>query len=121
METITIEGEAGRIQFMPAGISHAKVLKIEEALKKLVEASNDFITADVMRALLKEKDSLIGTPGGALKGYRAREGITQKELSKKTGIRQSHISEMEKNKRNIGVKTAKILAKVLRCNYHRFL
>ena len=40
---------------------------------------------------------------------RLKEGIAQKELSELTGIPQSHISEMENSKRQIGKKRAKIL------------
>lgn len=121
METIRIEGEAGRIQFVPFHISHAKILKIEKALRKLVEASEDYMTADEMHALLKKNDPLIGTPGGAIRAYRLREELTQADLAKKSGVKQGHISEMEQNRRPIGVKVAKRLAKVLRCNYRRFL
>ncbi len=121
METIRIEGEAGRVEFIPSHISHAKLLQIEKALKKLMGATGDYMNASDMRALLKKKDPLIGTPGGALRAYRAREELTQMDLAKKSGIRQSHLSEMEKNKRPMGVKVAQKLAKILRCDYRRLL
>lgn len=121
METIRIEGEAGRVQFIPSHISHAKILKIEKVLRRLVEASEDYMTADEMHTILKKNDPLIGTPGGAIRAYRLREELTQAELAKKSGVRQGHLSEMEQNRRPIGVKVAKRLAKVLRCNYRRFL
>ncbi|OQY59199.1 MAG: hypothetical protein B6245_07935 [Desulfobacteraceae bacterium 4572_88] len=47
--------------------------------------------------------------------------MTQKELSRLTGIPQGHISKMENGKRAIGVKTAKQLAKVLNISYKVFL
>ncbi|MBI2346768.1 MAG: helix-turn-helix transcriptional regulator [Deltaproteobacteria bacterium] len=121
MEAISIEGEAGRIHFVPSHISHAKILKIEKALRKLVEASKDYMTTDEMRSILSKKDPLIGTPGGAIRAYRLREDILQTELAKKSRIRQGHLSEMEQNRRPVGVKVAKRLAKVLRCDYRRFL
>lgn len=121
MEAIKIRGEAGIIKFVPARISHAKILKIEKQLKKIVEASENYMTAGEMRTILKRKDPLIGTPGGAIRAYRTREEMTQSMLAKKSGIKQSHISEMEKNKRAIGVKVAKKLANVLHCDYQRFL
>lgn len=121
METIRIEGEAGLIKFVPAGISYARILKIEKELKKLIDASEKYMTVDEMRAILKKKDPLIGTPGGVIRAYRAREGMTQQVLAKKSGLKQGHISEMEQNKRGIGVKVAKKLARVLRCDYRRFL
>jgi transcriptional regulator with XRE-family HTH domain len=45
---------------------------------------------------------------------RYREGISQKTLAKKTGIRQENISKMENGQRPIGEKVAKKLAKALR-------
>ncbi len=65
-----------------------------------------------------EKDSL---PGIALLGGRTKENLTQKQLSKLTGIPQRHISEMENNKRAIGVKRARILSKALDVSYRVFL
>lgn len=121
METIRIEGEAGRVQFVPSHISHAKILKIEKALRKLIEASEGYMTSDEMHSILKKKNSLIGTPGGAIRAYRLREELTQAELAKKSGVKQGHLSEMEQNRRSIGVKVAKKLAEVLICDYHRFL
>lgn len=121
METIRIEGEAGVVRFEPSHISHEKLLKIEKGLRKLVEASDNYMSAHDMRAVLKKRDPLIGTPGGTIRGYRVREGLTQLLLAKKAGLMQGHLSAMEQNKRPIGVKVAKRLAKALRCDYRRFL
>jgi len=52
-------------------------------------------------------------PGVCLAGARDREGVTQRELAKMTGIPQRHISEMENGKRPIGKETAKKLGKAL--------
>ncbi len=60
-------------------------------------------------------------PGRNIVGYRRREGLIQKELSQATGIPQPHLSEMENNRRPIGKKNAKILAKVLKTDYRMFL
>ncbi len=60
-------------------------------------------------------------PGVCLKGARYREGITQKQLSKLTGIPQRHISEMENGKRPIGKEMAKRLGKALNIGYKVFL
>jgi len=51
--------------------------------------------------------------GKALAGTRDREGLTQIQLSKLTGIPQRHISEMENGKRPIGKEMAKRLGKPL--------
>ncbi|MGA7877356.1 MAG: helix-turn-helix transcriptional regulator [Desulfoferrobacter sp.] len=60
-------------------------------------------------------------PGILLKGARGKEGHTQKELSKITGIPQRHISEMENDKRPIGKEIAKRLAEALNVDYRIFL
>jgi len=60
-------------------------------------------------------------PGVFLAGARHREGLTQREISVKSGVPQRHISEMENGKRPIGKKIAKILAKILSADYRAFL
>jgi DNA-binding XRE family transcriptional regulator len=121
MGIIRIEGEAGRIDFIPSGISPRKIEKIEKELKRLVSSSANDMTAAEMRTLLKKRDPLIGTPGGTLRAYRSRLELTQHALALKAEIKQSHLSEMEQNKRPIGVKVAKRLGKVLKCDYRRLL
>lgn len=59
--------------------------------------------------------------GKALAGARYREGLTQIQLAKKTGIPQRHISEMENGKRVIGKEMAKRLGKALNIGYKVFL
>ncbi|QTA84165.1 helix-turn-helix domain-containing protein [Desulfonema magnum] len=60
-------------------------------------------------------------PGLALVGARYKEDLTQKELSKLTGIPQGHISQMENGKRPIGKAIAKKLGKALNISYKVFL
>lgn len=59
--------------------------------------------------------------GVAIRGYRSREGLTQKQLAAMTGIAQHHISAMENGKCSIGKDRAKKLAATLHCDYRRFL
>jgi len=59
--------------------------------------------------------------GRALAGARSREGLTQVQLSKLTGIPQRHISEMEHGKRTIGKEMAKRLGNALNISYKVFL
>ncbi len=59
--------------------------------------------------------------GAALRGARAKEGLTQRQLSELAGIPQGHLSEMENGKRPIGVIVAKNLGKVLNISYKVFL
>jgi DNA-binding XRE family transcriptional regulator len=60
-------------------------------------------------------------PGVVLRAMRRREGVTQKELSKKADIPQGHISAMERGKMKIGVARAKKLGKALNAGYRVFL
>ena len=57
----------------------------------------------------------------ALRAYRNREGLTQKQLAELTGIPQHHISEMENGKRSIGKERARRLAEALHCDYRQLL
>ena len=60
-------------------------------------------------------------PGINLRASRQREAMTQIELSKRTGIPQRHISEMENGKRPIGKAIAKKLGEALNISYKVFL
>jgi transcriptional regulator with XRE-family HTH domain len=60
-------------------------------------------------------------PGRCLRGARAKEGVTQRELALKTGIPQRHISEMENGRRPIGKEMAKKLGEALNIGYKVFL
>lgn len=58
----------------------------------------------------------------ALRAYRTRENLTQKQLAGLTGISQHHISEMENGKRGIGKERARKLAEALHVvDYRVFL
>lgn len=60
-------------------------------------------------------------PSIHLKGLRCREGLTQRQLAEKTGIKQNHISEMENGKRSIGKELAHKLAHALNTDYRMLL
>ena len=51
--------------------------------------------------------------GRMLKGARLRAGMTQKDLAAKIGVPQGHISDYERNKRNISAEKAVRLAEIL--------
>lgn len=61
------------------------------------------------------------TPGYYLHLFRLRANLSQIKLAENIGIKQHHISEMEKNKRPIGKNLAKKLAIALDCDYKKFL
>ncbi len=60
-------------------------------------------------------------PQIALRGGRTKEGLTQKELSERTGIPRSHLSAMENGKRPIGKNNARKLAEALNLDPRLFL
>ncbi len=95
-----------------------KVLALHEKLKN--EDDDELVSIDEMKTFM---DNLLGerTVGDAIRAYRNREEITQKELAIKSRIKRQHISEIERGERNIGVATAKKLAKALNCNYKSLL
>lgn len=57
----------------------------------------------------------------ALRAYRIREDLTQRQLAEKTGIPQRHISEMENGKRVIDKEMAKRLGRVLGVDFRALL
>ena len=59
--------------------------------------------------------------GVALKGARAKSGLSQNKLAEKLHMPQSHISDMENGRRPIGKKMAKRFADVLHVGYKVFL
>ena len=61
------------------------------------------------------------TPGFRLRGLRAREGITQKQLAERLGIRQHHVSEMEKGSRLISLDMAKRIGEAYGVSYKVFV
>jgi transcriptional regulator with XRE-family HTH domain len=54
------------------------------------------------------------SPGEALKMIREAQGLTQADLSKKTGISQSNISALESDARQMGRERAIVFAKALK-------
>jgi ribosome-binding protein aMBF1 (putative translation factor) len=73
------------------------------------------------REVFKEDIENFTEPGLMLKGARAKENLTQKELAEKLGVKAHHISEMEHGKRPIGKAMAHRLATVLGVGYRVFL
>ena len=86
-----------------------KIVELRRLAKSLgLREANDSITiAEAFPAYA------VNPLGSALRGARAREGLTQRELAERTGIPQRHISEMESGKRPIGKERARKLAEAL--------
>lgn len=89
----------------------AKIRKFAEA----VEAGEDrqFTVEEVFPEFIDKEQQV------ALRAYRTRENLTQKQLSERTGIPQHHLSEMENGKRGIGKLRAQKLAEALNVSDYR--
>lgn len=85
---------------------YAEALEDDELTFTVAEAFPDLIGREVQTAL---------------RAYRHRESLTQKQLAERSGVPQHHISEMENGKRTIGRERAKRLAAALNCDYRRLL
>ena len=83
------------------------------------ESDEELIDSDSSEWYLEMEEEM--TPGVKLRLRRENKGLTQTELSDMTGIAIPNISLMEKDKRNIGLKTAKKLASALGCNAADFI
>jgi DNA-binding XRE family transcriptional regulator len=105
---VEMPGKAKRLAFVPA----RHLQKLEAFLEKYGESESI-----PWEKLAKDRIAKYKKSGLALRGARYRESLTQKELSKRTGISQENISKMENGQRAIGKKVAKKLSKILRINF----
>ena len=64
----------------------------------------------------KAKRRIEVTPGESVKILRELQELSQNELSELTGIPQSTISAIERDRINLGVERAKVIARALRCH-----
>ncbi|WP_462137009.1 helix-turn-helix transcriptional regulator [Candidatus Mycalebacterium sp.] len=122
---IKIHHDLGDVVIKPI----SKIDRLNTALLKRMMISTldqyqdeELIPAEViLRQIKEEAGDYYDTPGFNLRAYRTRADLTQVALAKKTNIRQTHLSEMENNKRPIGKVLAKKLAKTLNFDYRRLL
>jgi transcriptional regulator with XRE-family HTH domain len=54
------------------------------------------------------------TPGMMIREIREKQGFTQAQLAEMTGLKQSTISSLEKDRVTLGIDRAKVLARALR-------
>ena len=86
------------------------------------EAENSRLSGDAIHwRESRHYDRAEQLPGMLLAGARYREGLTQLELSGRTGIHRRHISEMENGRRPIGKANARKLAEALHIDPRRLL
>lgn len=102
------------------GPKRLKIVKraIEEAITL---SSRELLTPKETDAAFKHRVPDSGQSSAALRAYRSRAELTQRELAKKSGIPQPHIAAMESGKRPIGLIAAKKLALALGINYRKLV
>jgi DNA-binding XRE family transcriptional regulator len=71
--------------------------------------------------VLRDVHEKYGKTGSVIRGFRAREDMTQIELAKKLSVAQGDLSKMENGKRSIGKEMARRLAKVFNTDYRVFI
>ena len=69
-----------------------------------------------MKNYSKAKKRIEVSPGESVRIIRELQELSQNELSELTSIPQSTISAIERERINLGVERAKILARALRCH-----
>jgi ribosome-binding protein aMBF1 (putative translation factor) len=92
-----------------SSISEEDFPKLQAFLEK-----HDASESVVWEELARDRLARYKASGLALRGARYREGLSQKELARRSGVSQENISRMENGHRPVGDKVAKKLAKVLR-------
>ena len=90
--------------------------QVEEFARKIEAGEERTYSIEEVFPDLIDKRGLV-----ALRAYRTREGLTQRQLAEKTGIPQRHISEMENGKRVIGKEMARRLGTVLGVDFRALL
>ena len=69
-----------------------------------------------MKDYRKARPHLAVTPGESVRTIRQLQGMSQNDLAAASGIPQSKISAIERERINLGVERAKLLARALKCH-----
>lgn len=109
---IQIGSKSPRMYLVPKSVAEA----ITEILKDY-EQEETVAWRDAFKDVFQQTSEL----ATILRGARAKEGMTQKELAEALGVGQAYISQIEKGSRQINVAFAKKLAKVFNTDYKVFL
>ncbi|MFI5343416.1 MAG: multiprotein-bridging factor 1 family protein [Chlamydiales bacterium] len=110
-EIIIKDGGAKKIYL----IKRSDFSELEKYLEKYANQDDDSPVA--WEELAKERIEKYKKAGLVLRGMRYRENMSQVALSKKSGVSQNEISNIENGKRTVGEKIAKKLADALNFNY----
>jgi len=103
-----MHGKKKKLSFVPKKYLN----KLEAFLEKYGQSESTPWEELAKNRIRKYKKS-----GLVLRGARYREGLSQKDLAKKSGVSQENISKIENGQRSIGEKVAKKLAKALKIDF----
>lgn len=111
------------------GLTEISLTVPTEMASKICDAISSLLKLADIGPVNEEGDKLYtidevfpdANPGMALRGLRAREGITQKQLAAVLGIQQTRVSEIENGVRPISVDMAKRIGKAYNISYKAFL
>jgi len=104
----------GKMVTLTIKVQRKNASKIQNYVRALeISEERNYSVAEIFPEYIGKEQEI------ALRAYRTRQGMTQKQLSKITGIPQRHISEMENSKRGIGKVRAKLLAEALQVSDYR--
>src|SRR3989338_1958092 len=100
MSTKTVKIERGNAIVLVLRVPKDQEKAVKDFFRTTLERLEEImiVPASVVKKELQKKNPMIGTPGGSLKAYRLRENLSQAELAQKAGLKQHHISEMEKKR-----------------------
>lgn len=119
MKTQTTDGSTEITFTVPNEMVDNVTAIIQNILSLTQKKSGEEIEDDKVYPIEQFMDEI--TPGRALLGLRYREDLTQKQFAEKLGIKQSHVSEMENNRRPISLQMAKKISKIFGVGYKVFL
>ena len=119
MKTRTTGGSTKITLTIPECLADEVTAGIQQVVKRVQKKYEDAIDDDKLYTIEEVFGEI--TPGDCMRGLRAKEDLTQKQLAEKLGVRPHHISEMEHNRRPISVQMAKKIQSIFGGSYKTFL
>ena len=104
------------------GLTSRQLRVIRKVIVEVAElSSRQTLTSEETERLLRRRVPDAGKPSAALRAYRKRLDLTQRELAERSGIQQPHIAAMESGRRPVGLAAAKKLGLALGVNYRKLV
>ena len=101
-----------QLVFQP--VPNSKIKQIKDILNSYLEFEGDYVGIDdIRRGKFPKQEKGNRITGNKLRYYREKAGLSQAELSRKSGVSRPNIVAMELGRRNMGTKVALKLSKYL--------